>query len=264
MSCPRTFEMMSTEGQAGAAAMRHGGGMRWGAALAFCGAVMASIVGWAADVPEGYKLVYQQDFKAESALKDLAMTDPVAWQISEVKDAPGEMALELARQSKYQPEVRSPVNIALLADRVFEDFILEVKLRQTGREYGHRDMCLFFGVENPSRFYYAHMATQADDHAHNVFIVKDAPRTKIADQTTEGVNWGLEVWHTVRLERNASDGSIRVFYDDMATPIMVASDKTFPSGYIGFGSFDDTGMVDEIRIWAPEMKTRKTEFFKRP
>lgn len=240
--------------------------MRRGAALLFCGwlAVAPGDEGFAAETPPDYKLVYQQDFQNDAALRDFVMTDPAAWKISPVKNGDGDKALELARQSRYQPEVRSPVNIALLADRVFEDFILEVKLRQTGREYGHRDMCLFFGVENPSRFYYAHMATKADDHAHNVFIVRDAPRTKIADRTTEGVNWGLEVWHTVRLERRSSAGTIRVFYDDMETPIMEANDKSFPAGYLGFGSFDDTGMIDEIRVWAPRAEETKTDFYKRP
>ena len=135
---------------------------------------------------------------------------------------------------------------------------------QTGREYGHRDMCLFFGFQEPSKFYYAHIATAADDHAHNVFIVKDAPRTKIAKETTKGVNWGLEVWHKVRLERKASDGSIKVYFDDLTKPIMVAEDKTFASGYIGFGSFDDTGKVDNIKIWGPVVETKKTGFFAKP
>jgi hypothetical protein len=215
-------------------------------------------------VPEAYKLLYEQNFQSPAALKDFAFTDVKAWKVAPVKGSKGGLALELAVQSKYQPPFRSPVNIALLADKVFTDFILEVDLKQTGREYGHRDMCLFYGVESPAHFYYTHLATKADEHAHNVFIVKDAPRTKIARKTTEGVNWGLEVWHKVRLERKGSDGTIKVYYDDMTQPIMVAQDTTFPSGYIGFGSFDDTGMVDNIRIWGPAMEMKKTEFFSRP
>jgi len=215
-------------------------------------------------VPDGYELAYEQSFQSSEALRDFVMTDPQAWKVSPVKDTKDELALELATQSKYAPSVRSPVNIALVADRVFTDFMLEVSLRQTGREYGHRDMCLFYAVQDPSHFYYTHIATKADDHAHNIFIVKEAPRTKIATKTTEGVNWGLEVWHRVRLERKGSDGTIKVYFDDMTTPIMEANDKNFTSGYIGFGSFDDTGMVDNIRVWAPSVARKKTEFFQRP
>ena len=198
-------------------------------------------------VPEGYKLVYKQDFGTNS-LGEFQMTDPNAWTIGEGKEG---SALELKQQSKYAPAVRSPVNIALIKDLAFKDFVLEAEFIQTGREYGHRDMCIFYGFQGPTKFYYTHIATKADPNAHNVFIVNDKPRTNIAKKTTEGANWGLNVWHKVRLERNTSEGSIKVFFDDMSTPIMVAEDKTFLSGHIGFGSFDDTGKVDNVRIWAP-------------
>jgi hypothetical protein len=211
--------------------------------------------------PAGWALQYEQRFLSVSALTDFVMTDPSSWTF-----APGtpQGTLELAEQSHYSPPVRSPVNIALLADRQFGDFILECDLQQTGREYGHRDMCLFFGLQNPTNFYYVHIATAADDHAHNVFIVKNAPRTKIARKTTEGVNWGLNVWHRVRLERRAGDGTIKVWFDDLSEPIMTAEDTSFSTGHIGFGSFDDTGRVASIRIWAPGMEREKTEFFQRP
>ena len=32
----------------------------------------------------------------------------------------------------------------------------------------------------------------------------------------------------------------------MTLPIMTATDKTFGDGFVGFGSFDDTGKVDNI------------------
>jgi hypothetical protein len=214
-----------------------------------------------AGIPADYNLLYEQSFEKPGALQDFVMTDPKAWRVAKTNN---QSALELVTQSKYKPAVRSPVNIALIADKVFGDFILEVDLIQTGKEYGHRDMCLFFGMKDPSKFYYTHIATAADDHAHNIFIVKDEPRTKIAKETTKGVNWGLGIWHKVRLERKASDGTIKVYFDDMFRPLMTATDKTFDSGYIGFGSFDDTGMIDNIRIWGPSVTSKKSEFYTRP
>lgn len=203
------------------------------------------------------KLLYEQKFDSAKALKDFIMTDAKAWQFSPSN------ALELVKQSEYKPIVRSPVNIALIADKVFEDFVLEAEFMQTGREYGHRDMCLFFGLQTPTNFYYTHIATAADPNAHNIFIVNGKPRTNIAKKTTKGVNWGLGIWHKVRLERTIADGAIRVFFDDMKEPIMIAEDKTFGAGYIGFGSFDDTGMVDNIRIRGPKVENKKAEFFRK-
>ncbi len=211
------------------------------------------------DIPAGYKLLFEQNFDDDSSVKDFVYTDSKAWRWSR-EETGG--SLELAQQSQYTPVVRSPVNIALIANKVFTDFVLEVEMIQTGKEYGHRDMCLFLGFQNPTNFYYTHIATAADDHAHNVFIVKNAPRTKIAKETTKGVNWGLNVWHKVRLERKLSDGTIKVYFDDLTKPIMVAEDKTFGAGCIGFGSFDDTGKVDKIRVWGPSVETRPSGFFK--
>jgi hypothetical protein len=34
---------------------------------------------------------------------------------------------------------------------------------------------------------------------------------------------------------------------------MVTEDRTFADGRIGFGSFDDTGKIDNIRIWGPKV-----------
>jgi hypothetical protein len=204
------------------------------------------------------RLLYEQAFRETDALLDFTMTDRGAWRIALSERG---RALELFGQSRYQPPVRSPVNMALIKDKVFGDFVLECDVIQTGREYGHRDMCFFFGFESPSKFYYAHLATAADDHAHNIFVVNDKPRTKIALETTKGVDWGLNVWHKVRLERTPADGSIKVFFDDMQKPIMVASDRTFGAGYVGFGSFDDTGMVANVRIWGPSMETREGPVF---
>ncbi len=224
--------------------------------LAFIAVALNS---FAADVPAGYKLVYEQQFSDASALNGFRFTDPAAWSFAKTNEI---SALALVKQSQYKPGVRSPVNIALIADKVFGDFVLEADLIQTGKEYGHRDMCLFFGFQSPTNFYYTHIATAADPNAHNVFIVNGTPRKNFAKETTKGVNWGLGIWHKVRLERNVAAGTIKVYFDDLTKPIMVAEDKTFGSGQIGFGSFDDTGMVDNIRIWAPSVETKQTEFFK--
>ncbi len=215
-------------------------------------------------LPAGYQLAYEQTFEQGEPLKQFVFSDASAWKVS---GEGRERALELHQQSAYQPEVRSPVNIALLADRQFGDFILEVDLLQTGKEYGHRDMCLYFGLQNPKQFYYVHLATAADPNAHNVFIVNQAPRKNFAAKTTPGVNWGLDVWHRVRLERKVKEGTIRVFFDDLETPIMEAKDTTFGAGSIGFGSFDDTGKVKNIRIWTPtgeKPRSQRTEFYQRP
>jgi hypothetical protein len=214
----------------------------------------------AADLPTGYKLLYEQKFETDATLKTFQMTDTNAWKWVSTGDDHGG-ALELTQQSKYKPAVRSPVNIALIAEKAFTDFVIEVEMLQTGREYGHRDMCIFYGFQSPTNFYYTHIATAADPNAHNTFIVDGAPRKNFASETTKGVNWGLNVWHKVRIERTVRDGMIKVYFDDLSKPIMVAQNDKFKSGGIGFGSFDDTGRIDNIRIWGPQVESRALPAF---
>ena len=204
------------------------------------------------------KAVYSQKFDSAEAMKEFRFTDPGAWQLGRDGD---NQYLELAKQSDYKPPHRSPVNIALLADRQVEDFTLEADLLQTGRDYGHRDMVVFFGFQDPAHYYYAHIATATDPHAHNIFIVNDAPRVKISTFTTQGFDWGQNKWQKLRVTRDTKTGEIAVYMNDMTKPIMTATDKTFVRGWIGFGSFDDTGRIDNIQLFAPQAHSKQAEFF---
>lgn len=200
-------------------------------------------------------LLLENNFSENISINDFECTDFAAWRINVEAEA-----LELFGESQYQPKVRSPKNIAILRNYKVGDFILEMDLKQTGREYGHRDMCLFFGMKDPSNFYYVHLASKADDHAHSIFLVNDEPRVSIATERTDGIEWGT-TWHKVKIIRTVKDGIIEVYFDDMETPIMQAKDQHFDFGYIGFGSFDDTGMIDNIRLYGNTL-SNKIGFFK--
>ncbi len=198
--------------------------------------------------------VYTDSFEQSDSVRQFVLSDPAAW---EVRDG----SLNLIAQSHYKPPHRSPVNIALLADRQYGSFTLEADLKQTGHEYGHRDMCLFFNFTDPAHFYYVHIATKTDDHAHNIFIVNGADRKKISTTTTSGFDWGQEKWHKIRIVRDVESGLIEVHVNGQK--IMEARDKSFAAGHLGLGSFDDTGRVDNLRITGEPVSTVKTGFFQR-
>ncbi len=207
----------------------------------------------------GHPLLYEQDFEGLRELDAFMMTDASAWRI---KDTLDNKALELFGKSDYSPRVRSPFNIACISTHRFDDFVLEFNAAQTGKEYGHRDMCFFFGMKDPANFYYVHIATKADPHAHNIFLVNDEPRVAIAEKTTDGIDWGKPgSWHKIKIIRKIETGLIQVYFDDMENPIMETHDTHFEGGYIGFGSFDDTGMVDNIKIWGETSLEKSKGFF---
>jgi hypothetical protein len=191
----------------------------------------------------GLPLVFIEDF--ESGAERWMQTDAKAWRVVEEN---GNHVYSQFQKSDYQPPVRSPLNRALAKDVQVSDFVLQARMKQTGKEYGHRDMCIFFGYQDPSHFYYVHIATKADAHANSIFIVNGEPRVSIAAERTDGTDWATG-YHDVRIVRDCDTGTIEVYFDDMDKPIMRAQDKTFTTGRLGFGSFDDTGNIDEVFVW---------------
>lgn len=212
----------------------------WAALLALAGMVPARPA-LGADLP----VVFHDDFERDKPT-GWDFTDRAAWRIS--RDEAGKSrVLEQFQASKYEPPVRSPFNIALAGKVDVSDLVLDVKVRSTGRDYGHRDLCFIFGYEDPSHFYYVHLAKAADEHANSIFLVNGAPRVSIAESRTSGTAW-TDGWHHVRIVRHVQDGLIQVFFDDMNKPVMIAHDQHFRHGRVGIGSFDDTGMFDEIEV----------------
>ena len=148
-------------------------------------------------------VVYEQRCADASCLEDFVFTDATKWRVRASGHGP---ALELVGKSDYRPPHRSPLSIALIEGLEVRDFDLDVDLLQTGRNYGHRDLCLFFGVQSKSRFYYTHLATSPDANAHNVFLVNDAPRANLIPPLARGVDWGRLRW-SPRTARSAGAAS---------------------------------------------------------
>lgn len=222
------------------------------AALIVSGGLVAILPTWrceharAQEASAGeFPLLFKDDFESGFA-KGWQPGDPAAWKVV-ARDANHVYAL--VGQSKYQPKVRSPVNISLMEDVNVADFVLEVRLQSSTRDYPHRDLCLFFGYQDPTHFYYVHFGKRADPHANSIFLVNGAPRVSIARTRTDGTNW-TDGWHRVKLVRRTQGaGPIEVYFDNMQKPAMTAEDKTFAWGQVGVGSFDDTGNFDDVRLW---------------
>tara|TARA_B100000029_G_C17520453_1_gene939663 strand:- start:157 stop:1509 length:1353 start_codon:yes stop_codon:yes gene_type:complete len=197
-------------------------------------------------------LLYFDNFESGTAA-NWAPTDPKAWKVATVG---GNKVYSQFTQSKVKTPVRSPFNRSMLKSLTLGSFAIDLKLQSTIKDYGHRDLCLFFGVQDAAHLYYVHLGKKADDHANQIFIVNGKPRTKISKTSTPGTNW-TDKWHHARVVRDVASGSIEVYFDDMSKPVMTAVDKTFSWGQVGVGSFDDTGNFDEIYVFGDEVKPGK-------
>lgn len=206
------------------------------------------MLAWADDTAKTRPLLFSDDFKKGTDRWE--PTDADAWKVVETKR--GKVYSQF-RQSKYNPPQRSPLNFALVKDLIVTDVILQAKVQSTVKDYPHRDVCLFFGYQDPAHFYYVHLGKKTDDHANQIFIVNGEPRKKISTKTTEGTNWDDD-WHHVRVVRHVGDGKIEVYFDDMKKPVMTATDKTFTWGRVGVGSFDDTANWADVKVFGTKAK----------
>jgi hypothetical protein len=206
--------------------------------LALCATLPADDKPAAKELP----LVFEDDFS--KGADRWQPSDADAWKVIDTGKG---KAYSQFRQSKYTPPHRSPFNFSLVKDLSLGDFVFEARVQTTARDYPHRDMCLFFGYQDAAHFYYVHLGQKTDDHANQIFIVNNAPRTKISTKTTDGTKWD-DQWHQVKLVRTVADGAVSVYFDDMKTPVMTATDKTFTWGQVGVGSFDDTGNWADVKI----------------
>ncbi len=191
----------------------------------------------------GMALVFSEDFERGS--NNWETSDDAAWYL--LKDGENQVFGLNKRTSNYQPKVRSPHNIALIKDIKLSDFVLIFKVRSTKDTGDHRDCCVFFGYQDPTNFYYAHLGAKPDPASGQIMIVKDAPRTPLTENT-KNVPWD-DQWHTVKVVRDSEEGTIKVFFDDMEKPHMTAVDKTFGKGRIGIGSFDDMNDFDDVKLY---------------
>jgi hypothetical protein len=207
--------------------------------------------------PEGWVEVYSQDFEGDRFGLDFVLSDADAWRVGEED---GNRFLEQHAQSAYSPPHRSPLNVAVLAGPYLEDFVLEVDVMQTGREYDHRDACVFFAVQDPAHMAYAHMATAADDNAHHVQLVAGGDRAPVTRHRSFGVDWGRDIWHHVRVEYSSTFDRLRVFFDGSPDPVLEAR-VALSEGWVGLGTFDDSARFDNLAVYAPDYEIRSPGFF---
>ncbi|MEM9659866.1 MAG: hypothetical protein AAF961_16000, partial [Planctomycetota bacterium] len=224
--------------------------LRWRTViLTACAFAATSPMSAAFDPPP---LIFTDDFEHDFNRWETTDPDPEKpfWKLASADASYGNstQVLRVVGPSNYQPPHRSPHSIALVKGLVVGNFEMSVRTQSTNVDAGpHRDMCLFWGYQDPAHFYYVHLGAKPDPHACQIFIVNEAPRTAITTKTAVGTPW-TKGWHTVKIARNVQDGAMAVYFDDMSEPHLSAKDKTFVYGRVGLGTFDDNGNWDDFRL----------------
>ncbi|MGE9267408.1 MAG: hypothetical protein ACQKBY_04875, partial [Verrucomicrobiales bacterium] len=130
--------------------------------------------------------------------------DKSAWEWSGEGD---DTVLSLKKQSDFKPKVRSPFNLAWFEGEEWGSFELTAEVRLDLFNGGNNDVCIAFGKQDETKFYYAHLGENAD-HVHlQLHIVNDADRKKITKVGVKTLPWKEENWHKVKLVRDVEAGT---------------------------------------------------------
>lgn len=145
---------------------------------------------------------------------------------------------------------RRPYQVGYIrTDQFLQDFeySAEVKCTDPKLKKG-RDVLIVFGYQSPTRFYYVHLSNDYAAGYHNgIFLVDNSQRTRIDIEGLKGPTPTLITdlnWHNVMLKR--INGTTQITVDGQL--LMTTNDQTIDRGYVGFGSFDDTGSIRNMAV----------------
>ena len=172
---------------------------------------------------------------------------PENWRVIEID---GSMAYELVAPGVHG-EIRAPTSWSLLLEHDLTSFEFEGRMKcKAEASNPHRDMCVIFHFQDPTHFYYVHFSASSDGLHNIIGLVNGADRVKInSEPPGESVFRLTDMeWHRFKVSYDAETGNIKAFLDDMDIPILTAVDKTLAHGFVGVGSFDDTGYFDDITL----------------
>jgi hypothetical protein len=199
------------------------------------------------------EILFEEDF--ESGMERWELVDPESWKLED--HGLGKSLSIIQRESKYEPEYRSPKHIALIKELTAASFELTFKVKSTKNTGNHRDCCVFFNYQDPSHYYYVHLGAKPDPRSGQIMIVDGAPRLAL----TENENltpWSESDWHNVKLVRDSEQGTIKIYFDDMEKPHMQVDENRFSkAGRIGLGSFDDMDAFDQVQIRSLKPSVKK-------
>lgn len=212
-----------------------------------------------ATAPEGFELVYSQDFEGLGWCTDFGAGDAAAW-------GPGEVDGGGTAHFRGVPErlaaSGAPPHFLWLGGPTVADFVLEFEVLLP--EDGAREIAVYFGIESPERFVYASLAEHADDRSHDVFRVDRAPPLSISRSRTFGVDLAPGVWHRVRVGRSSLSGRVVVGFGEGAATVLTAGNGALAEGWVGVGVRGGPAHFDRLRLWAPNWTMRSLDFLPAP
>lgn len=129
-------------------------------------------------------------------------------------------------------------------------FAMAFDFFQKGRDFSLRDVCVIFGYQNDSTYFYAQAASEMSRYSHNIFKLANGQTHKIGKNLTPAVIWNYEKWHHIVVIRDIDSHSIQLFIDN--TPILQSDADEATLGQIGIGTYGSEFKIDNLEVWTPK------------
>lgn len=191
--------------------------------------------------------VHEYSFSAGYNSGDWSFTGSSRWKFTSLE---GTQVLHLVEPGQMGT-IRAPRSAAIFTGQKFTDFEIEVTAKcLTDTTNLRRDVCIFFGYQDSLHYYYAHFSG-ISDQVHNIIAIvdnKDREKINAEPPGSSAAQLKSDQWYKLRIVRNAQTGTIKAYVNEDTHPVLTAVDKTFGTGYVGVGSFDDTAYFKDIYI----------------
>jgi hypothetical protein len=187
-----------------------------------------------------------EPIQLSEARDQFKLLHPENWKTGVVE---GKESLILNVPGKQRPPVRRPGEFALWTARegLRNPVISVTACSLEPASKINRDVCIIFGYQDDTHFYYAHISSNSDGRYHTAIMRVDGDsrmRINLEEQPKAPLKDG---WNTIKLQ-HLETGAIQVWVNDLETPVMTADDTTYPSGSVGFGAFDDRAAFSTFSI----------------
>jgi hypothetical protein len=227
--------------------------------LVFLLNMLLTVAVFSQNIPEGHILQYQQDFSEKGPVSDFRSDDFQFWTI---RTADRNKYLEYNHDMKIDSSVGSPLNICMVDNFIFGDFIFEVSLMHPGDSAGC-EFSVLFGMKDSLNYYGVNFTSAGKDQNIGIFVVEKGQKVEIPGTRNKSIRWNPGRWQKIRVERDIVDTSVKVFIDDQNEPYLETKDRTFIMGYTGFGSNSGRVRIDNIKIWSQTSIPEPAHFLKK-
>jgi hypothetical protein len=194
---------------------------------------------------------------------DFEDSDAQGWQPNipehwEVAEEEGSLVYRLTAPGPAG-EIRAPTSHSILKAFDVTSFVFTGRIKcHADPTNKHRDVDVIFHYQDPTHFYYVHFSAVSDELHNIIGMVNGKDRAKINHEPPgHSIARMSDLrFHDFKVTCYAETGKIMVYLDDLTSPILTATDKTLGHGYVGLGSFDDTGSFDDIKLWGKIHKSQ--------